>query len=92
MKINWKVRFKNKTFVVTLITAFVAFIYQILSIFEIVPSISQDNVMNLIFAAVTLLTSLGIIVDPTTEGINDSLRAQNYTELGGGEHDFNQRR
>lgn len=88
MKINWKIRFKNKTFVITLTTAIIAFVYQLLSIFEIVPSVSQDTVTNLIFAAITLLTSLGIIVDPTTEGVNDSLRAQNYTELGGKEHDL----
>lgn len=88
MKINWKIRFKNKTFVVTFLTAIVAFVYQILSMFDVVPLIPQDNIVKLIMIVVTLLTSLGVIIDPTTEGVNDSLRAQNYTELGGNEHDL----
>lgn len=88
MKINWKIRFKNKTFVVTFLTAIVTFVYQILSMFDVVPLIPQDNIVKLITIVVTLLTSLGVIIDPTTEGVNDSLRAQNYTELGGNEHDL----
>lgn len=78
MKINWKVRFKNKTFVVTFITLIVTFVYQILGMIEIVPSISEDNVMNLITMGVNILATLGILVDPTTPGVNDSERALTY--------------
>lgn len=78
MKLNWKVRFKNKTFLVTFLTAIVALVYQIASMFDIVPSVSEGEVTQAIMIAVNLLVALGIIVDPTTEGISDSERALKY--------------
>ena len=83
MKINWKVRFKNKTFLVTFITVIVSVVYQVLAALEIVPKISQDTVMNCFLAIVTILTGLGIVTDPTTKGISDSERALGYEKLGG---------
>lgn len=83
MKINWKVRFKNKTFLVTFITVIVSVVYQVLAALEIVPKISQDTVMNCLLAIVTILTGLGVVTDPTTKGITDSERALEYEELGG---------
>ena len=83
MKINWKVRFKNKTFLVTFITVIVSVVYQVLAALEIVPKISQDTVMNCLLAIVTILTGLGIVTDPTRKGISDSERALGYEKLGG---------
>lgn len=85
MKINWKVRFKNKTFLVTFITVIVSVVYQVLAALEIVPKISQDTVMNCLLAIVTILTGLGVVTDPTTKGITDSERALEYEKLGGEE-------
>lgn len=85
MKINWKVRFKNKTFLVAFITVIVSVVYQVLAALEIVPKISQDTVMNCLLAIVTILTGLGVVTDPTTKGITDSERALEYEELGGEE-------
>ena len=85
MKINWIVRFKNKTFLVTFITVIVSVVYQVLAALEIVPKISQDTVMNCLLAIVTILTGLGVVTDPTTKGITDSERALEYEELGGEE-------
>lgn len=78
MKINLKARLKNKTFVISAITLIVAFVYQILALFEIVPSISEDEIVNVCTMAVNILAFLGVLVDPTTEGINDSKRALTY--------------
>ena len=78
--INWKVRFTNKTFVVAFVTAMVSFIYQLLALFEIVPAVSQDNVMQIIMIVVNLLVTLGIITDPTTAGVCDSSQALNYSK------------
>ena len=83
MKINWKVRFKNKTFLVTFITVIVSVVYLVLAALEIVRKISQDTVMNCLLAIVTILTGLGIVTDPTTKGISDSERALGYEKLGG---------
>ena len=78
IKINWLVRFKNITFVVPFITSIVAFIYQILSFFNIVPPVSQDNVTQCTILIINLLVTMGILVDPTTKGVGDSQQAQGY--------------
>ena len=78
MKINWKVRLKNPIFYLTIIPAITALIYTILGVFDVVPTISEDTVTNAITAIVTALTTLGVLVDPTTDGVNDSKRAMTY--------------
>lgn len=78
MKINWKLRLKNKTTLITLSIAVVALIYQILAIAGVTPSISESEVKELISTVVNALCVMGIIVDPTTQGIGDSDRALEY--------------
>lgn len=78
MKINWKVRFKNKAFVVSFVTVVVTFVYQILSLLGITPALSESMVMNLITTVINALVMLGVLVDPTTKGIKDSDRAMTY--------------
>ena len=78
MKINWKARFKNKAFVVSFVTLVIAFIYQALGLFDIVPSISEDSLVNFFTIAVNILATFGVLVDPTTDGFNDSERAMSY--------------
>lgn len=78
MSINWKVRFKNKAFVVSFATIVIGFIYQVLGLFSITPSISDSVVINLITTFVNVLAMVGVVVDPTTEGISDSDRAMTY--------------
>ena len=76
--INWKLRLKNKTTLIALLTAVVAFIYQTLGLFKIVPSISAGDVLKVAGLAVNVLVLLGIVVDPTTKGITDSEQAKGY--------------
>ena len=78
MKINWKLRLKNKTTLITLSIAVVALIYQVLAIAGATPSISESEVKELISTVVNALCVMGIIVDPTTQGIGDSDRALEY--------------
>ena len=73
--INWMLRLKNKTTLLSLAALTVGFIYQVLGTFDIVPPISQDTVVQIIGYIVSFLVGLGIIVDPTTKGISDSERA-----------------
>ncbi len=40
----------------------------------------QDNLIALINAVFAVLVILGIVVDPTTEGVHDSERAMTYEE------------
>ena len=78
MKINWKIRFKNKVWLTSFVGVVVGFIYQLLAMFGIVPVISEDNLLELLGMLITLLAGLGIIVDPTTKGVSDSDRAMTY--------------
>ena len=80
MHINWKVRFKNKVWLMTFITFVVSTAYQFLHMFDIAPALTQDVVMQAVAAVLQFLTLLGVLVDPTTKGISDSERALCYDE------------
>jgi len=83
MNINWKLRLQNKATLTTIILAIVAFAYQMLGLFGVVPSISQDTIINLVGLIINLLVGFGIVVDPTTAGVSDSEKALSYTEPKG---------
>ena len=80
MKINWKVRFKNKTWLVTFLLAVLAFVYQILGMFDVVPPVTQDMATQLIAAVINILVAVGVVIDPTTAGTSDSEQAMTYNE------------
>ena len=87
--INWKVRFKNPTFIVTvaipgaliLAQMIMAFINEFIS--PIGYTITDDAVQGALgivnFFALTFL-SIGGAIDPTTKGVTDSYQAQRYEE------------
>lgn len=79
MKINWKLRLQNKATLTALIMAIVALVYQVLGVCGVVPRVSQDQVTTIISMVINILCLLGIVVDPTTDGIGDSARAMTYT-------------
>nr|DAU16579.1 MAG TPA: holin [Caudoviricetes sp.] len=80
MNINWKLRLQNKTTLTTLILAIIAFVYQVLGIFGVVPGVDQNTMVNTCGLIINLLVAVGIVVDPTTAGISDSTKALEYTE------------
>ena len=80
MKINWKLRFKNKVTLISIITAMVALVYQTLGIFHVAVPISQDIVIQWVGEVINLLVLLGIVVDSTTKGISDSEQALSYDQ------------
>ena len=71
MKIDIKTRLKNKTFLLGFTGSIVTFVYQMLGMFDVVPTISQDQIINLIGIVINILVGLAVVVDPTTEGISD---------------------
>ena len=77
-KINWKVRLKNKTWLLAFLGAIVTFTYQLLGMLGVVSPISEDMATQVIGLVVNLLVALGIVQDPTTTGISDSIQALNY--------------
>lgn len=82
---NFILRLKNKTCLVALISSIIAFVYQILGIFEVVPVISESEITQICGIVINLLVTLGVIVDPTTQGIADSKQVLEYTEPKKGE-------
>lgn len=78
MNINWKVRFQNKTFLTGLISLVVVFIYDLLQLLEIVPTVTQSAVMQVAEGILTILGMVGVIADPTTAGVADSKQAMTY--------------
>ena len=80
MKINWKVRFKNKTWLSMFISLIVGFVFNMLKLFDIAPGVTENLVMNIVGQVLTFLGLIGVLVDPTTQGVGDSNRAMGYTE------------
>ncbi len=78
MKLNLKARLKNKTFVISTAVLIVSLVYRVLSLFDVFPSVSESEIGEIINMAVNVLALVGIIVDPTTEGVKDSDRAMTY--------------
>ena len=78
--INWKVRFRNKTWLTMFISLVVGFVFNILRAFDVVPVVTESLVMNIAGQVLTFLGLIGVIVDPTTAGVGDSERALGYEE------------
>lgn len=80
MKVNWKVRFKNKTWLSMFLSLIIGFVFNLLKMFDIVPVVTENFVMQIVGQVLTFLGLIGVLVDPTTAGLNDSVRAMNYEE------------
>ena len=72
MKINWKARFKNKTFLVALFSLVLLLIQQVSSVFGIDTKIYNDQLTVVFNTILSVLVLLGIVVDPSTPEISDS--------------------
>ena len=85
MKINWKVRVKNKTFWVALIPAMLVLIQVVASVFGFKLDFSElgDKLVQVVNSLFIVLSIIGVVADPTTKGVNDSDLAMTYTEPKG---------
>ena len=80
MKLNWKVRFKNKVWLGSFCSLIIGFVYSLLALFDIFPAVTQNLVVQLLNQVLTFLGLIGVIVDPTTAGLGDSDQAMGYEE------------
>ena len=82
MRINWKVRIKNKTFWITLIPAIILLIQAVASVFgfDIEFGELSNKLIYVVESVFVVLAILGIVTDHTTTGISDSEQALTYTE------------
>jgi phi LC3 family holin len=81
-QINWKVRIKNKVFWTTIIPAVLVLIARIAILFGVTLNLSElgTQLLGIVEAVFVVLAILGIVVDPTTEGIPDSKLAMTYKD------------
>ena len=81
MKINWVVRLKNKSFWLAIIPAVLLLIQAVADVvgFQLNFGDISEKLITVVNAVFVVLSILGIVVDPTTDGIGDSTRALTYT-------------
>ena len=82
MKVNLLIRIKNKAFWLAVIPAIALVVQAVAALFGYTIDLTSvvgklQAVVNAVFA---LLVILGIVVDPTTEGVRDSKLAMTYEE------------
>ena len=78
MKINFKARLRNKTFIISASALIVSILYRVLLLLGVLPSVTEDEISEIIAMGVNVLALAGVVVDPTTDGIADSDRAMSY--------------
>ena len=80
MKINWKVRIKNKTFWVSIIPAVILLVQAVAAVFGYTLDLGAvgNNLIDVVHTLFVVLAIMGVVNDPTTSGISDSERAMTY--------------
>lgn len=81
-KINWTVRAKNKAFWVSLIPAVLLLVQVVAAVFGFTIDLGDlgNKLLAVVNALFAVLAILGVVTDPTTDGVFDSTQALEYTE------------
>ena len=82
--INWKIRVQKLSFWLAIVPALLLVVQSVAAVFGYQLDFTALNerlaaVINAVFGVLILL---GIVADPTTPGLSDSERAQNYIAPG----------
>jgi phi LC3 family holin len=77
---NWKVRLKNKYFWISIIPALILIIESVAKCFGITLDMTdlQNNLIAVVNAIFVVLVIIGVVNDPTTDGLSDSEQAMTY--------------
>lgn len=78
--INWKVRIRNKLFWVTIIPAIIVLIQMVADLLGFSLDLGEigNKLVAIVDAVFLILGILGVVVDPTTKGVEDSTQAKLY--------------
>ena len=78
--INWRVRFANKQFWVSFIPAILLTVQSVAALFGYQLDLGDmgNKILGVVDAVFLVLALLGVVTDPTTEGVGDSQRALTY--------------
>jgi len=82
MRLNWKVRLKNKAFWLAIIPAACLLVQAVAAVFGAEMELTElgDKLIAAVNATFSVLAILGIVTDPTTAGLGDSRLAMTYQE------------
>ena len=80
MNINWTVRFRNKSFWLSLIPAVLLLVQVVAAVFGYTLDLGElgDKLLSVVNALFAVLAILGVVTDPTTKGVSDSTQALTY--------------
>lgn len=80
--INWKVRVRNKAFWIAIIPAVLLVVQAVAAVFGFTLDFADlsGKLLAVVDAVFAVLVIIGIVQDPTTQGIGDSARALTYDE------------
>ncbi|MDW4254617.1 phage holin [Staphylococcus saprophyticus] len=78
--INWKIRFKKKSFWVAIVSAIVLFVNNITQALGLNYTEQLEQFSDGINGLLAVLVTFGVINDPTTKGMKDSGIAQTYSK------------
>ena len=80
MKINGKVRIRNKAFWLSMVPAALLLVQAGAAVFGYTLDFGElgNRLLTFVNAAFAVLALLGIVNDPTTAGVKDSARALTY--------------
>lgn len=78
--INWRVRIKNKNFWLAIIPAVILLIQAVANVFGITIDLGDmgSKLIEVVNTVFVVLAIIGVVTDPTTEGVGDSQRALTY--------------
>lgn len=78
--LNWKVRIRNKAFWLAMVPALLLLIQAGAAVFGATIDLGElgNRLLSFVNAAFALLSLLGVVNDPTTQGLADSQRAMTY--------------
>lgn len=80
MRINWKVRLKNRTWWLAVIPAVLLLVQAVAALFGYELQLGEigNKLIDIVNAAFVVLALVGVVADPTTAGLQDSQRALSY--------------
>ena len=90
--INWKVRARNRAFWAAIVPAALLLVQAVLACFGVTWDYSQvsQELLGVVNALFAVLAILGVVADPTTEGLGDSAQALTYEAPKGKEETPNE--
>lgn len=81
MKINWKIRFRKKSFITAFFSAVMLLAQQIAHVIGYDITAVSTEITAIFNSILGILVLLGVVLDPTIQGLGDSEYSLNKEEL-----------